>query len=151
MGARRGPRRTAVRVPRSRFVTGTRGVVSGTADQRSEGTVALHVGQIHWCTAKLREDYEEHPDPAGFAGDCFTLRVLQRVHEAVKDEPIMRDTFRRVMKLQLIETGKQDSGSVGKPAALFRKRARTGDGGKASRAIGGRSAVARQGSRTKRK
>ena len=122
-------------------------------------TPIAEVGQLRFdhdeiirrAVAKLREDYEEHPDPAGLAGDCFTLRALQRVHQAVKGEPIMRDTFRRVMKLQLIETGEHDSGSVGKPAALFRKRARSGDGRNASRAIGSRSAVGRQGSRTKRK
>ena len=110
-----------------------------------------HEEIIRLAVARLRERYADHPDPAGFAGSRFTLRELQRVHEAVHDTPLMRDTFRRVMQPQLVETGDYDRGSVGKPASLFRKRARTGARGNASRAIGRRRSGGRHGSRTRRK
>ena len=110
-----------------------------------------HEEIIHLAVVKLRKRYADHPDPAGFAGSRFTLRKLQRVHEAVGGTKIMRDTFRRVMQPQLVETGAYERGSVGKPASLFRKRARTGARGNASRAIGRRRSGGRHGSRTSRK
>ena len=122
-------------------------------------TPIAEVGQLRYdheeiigrAVATLRERYADHPDPAGFAGSRFTLRELQRVHEAVHGTPLMRDTFRRVMQPQLVETGDYDRGSVGKPASLFRKRARTGARGNAPRAIGRRRSGGRHGSRTSRK
>ena len=109
-----------------------------------------HEEIIRLAVARLRERYADHPDPEGFAGSRFTLLELQRVHEAVHGTPLMRDTFRRVMQPQLVETGDFGRGLVGKPASLFRKRARTGARGNAPRAIGRRRSGGRHGSRTSR-
>jgi 8-oxo-dGTP diphosphatase len=73
------------------------------------------------AVAKLRERYRAAPDPDGLLDEPFTLRELQRVHEAVAGAPLMRDTFRRAMLPHLVETGELGRGSVGKPARLFRR------------------------------
>ena len=52
------------------------------------------------------------------------MRDLQRLHEAVAGESLMRDTFRRRMEPQLRATGELNRGALGKPARVF---ATTGD------------------------
>lgn len=69
----------------------------------------------------LRADYRSAPDPARLVDEPFTLRTLQRAHEAVAGEPLMRDAFRRAMLPRLEETGELERGGVGKPARLFRR------------------------------
>ncbi|MFC5993506.1 NUDIX domain-containing protein [Pseudonocardia hispaniensis] len=68
-----------------------------------------------------RDLYRERPDPRGLIGTEFTLRDLQRVHESVLGEPLQKDTFRRRMLGALQETDRLSSGTVGKPARLFRR------------------------------
>lgn len=68
---------------------------------------------------ELRRRYSEAPDPGGLLESAFTIRELQRLHEAVAGETLMRDTFRRRMEPQLVPTGELERGGVGKPARLF--------------------------------
>lgn len=73
------------------------------------------------AVAHVRYRYAATPDPDGLLPQPFTLRELQRLHEAVAGEPFMRDTFRRTMEPQLVATGDLERGAVGKPARLFRR------------------------------
>lgn len=70
----------------------------------------------------LRERYASRPDPAGLAGERFTMRRLRRLHEAIAGRALQKDTFRRVMLPYLVETTEIERGHVGRPAALFRHR-----------------------------
>ncbi len=72
----------------------------------------------------LRARYEEAVDPCALIEEEFTLRDLQRVHEAVAGTSIQRDNFRRRVKDDVEETGGRLTGVVGKPPRLFRKKAR---------------------------
>lgn len=80
--------------------------------------VALAVGD-------LRDRYRGAPDPAGLAGQSFTLLELRRVHEAVLGEPLQKDTFRRQMisALTELEGDGPRVGTVGRPARLYRRLA----------------------------
>jgi ADP-ribose pyrophosphatase YjhB (NUDIX family) len=73
--------------------------------------------------------YAEHPDPRGLLGDEFTLLALQRLHQAVADGDLLKDTFRRRMLPKLVETGQYTRGGVGKPARTFRRAAEEGPAG----------------------
>ena len=68
-----------------------------------------------------RRSYRRYVDPARLVGEEFTLRQLQRAHEAVLG-PLPKDAFRRSVEPRLVETGRLSSGSVGKPARVFRRR-----------------------------
>lgn len=46
---------------------------------------------------------------------------LLRLHEAITGERLGKDTFRRHMLGQLVETGAYQQGAVGKPAKIFRR------------------------------
>ncbi len=75
---------------------------------------------VRWA----RTSYSERPDPCGLLGEEFTLYQLRKLHEAVLErrETPAKDTFRRRMGGLVVETGRMSSGSVGKPARLFRRR-----------------------------
>jgi 8-oxo-dGTP diphosphatase len=68
--------------------------------------------------------YRERPDPHGLLGDEFTLYQLRKLHEAVlgPEQTPAKDTFRRQMEEWVQETGRLSTGSVGKPAKLYRRR-----------------------------
>ena len=70
----------------------------------------------------LRSRYRDAPDPDGLLPAEFTLRDLQLLHEAVLGARVMKDAFRRGMIGGLVETGRLSTGSVGKPARLWRRR-----------------------------
>jgi 8-oxo-dGTP diphosphatase len=78
-----------------------------------------HEDILKAAVATLRDDYAYSPDPSGLIPEPFTLRDLQRVHEAVAGTPLRRDTFRRTMEPQLRATGETLLGAVGKPPRLF--------------------------------
>lgn len=69
----------------------------------------------------LRARYRALPDPAGLLPKEFTLRDLQLLHESVLGQRVMKDAFRRRMVDDLVETGRMATGSVGKPARLWRR------------------------------
>ena len=71
----------------------------------------------------LRAQYLAAPDPEGMLGAEFTLLDLLRLHSAIAGERLGKDTFRRHMRGQLLETDAYQQGLVGKPAKLFRHAA----------------------------
>ena len=73
------------------------------------------------AVAALRREYADHPDPARLLGECFTILDLHRTHLAIDSTTAHKDTFRRAMMRQLVETDQTESGTVGKPARLFRR------------------------------
>lgn len=81
-----------------------------------------HRQVVRLAVERLREQYAEHPDPRQLLEEPFTLAQLQDLHEAVAGEQFQKDTFRRLMEPQLRATGDMSSGSVGRPARLFRRR-----------------------------
>lgn len=57
----------------------------------------------------------------GLLPACFTLRQLQEVHEAILGRALLKPAFRRKLLDRgiLRETGKMESGSAFRPAALY--------------------------------
>ena len=83
-----------------------------------------HAEIVALAVSDLRARYRAAPDPAGLAGESFTLLELRRVHEAVLGEPLQKDTFRRQM-IDAIAEAEGDSpriGTVGRPARIYRRR-----------------------------
>lgn len=79
-------------------------------DQLMEGTQKLafdHGAMVRMAALKLREEYQEHPDPWDILG-IFTLKELREFHEAIDRGTYLRDTFRRVMEPQLVLATKED-------------------------------------------
>jgi 8-oxo-dGTP diphosphatase len=74
---------------------------------------------VEWA----RTLYGRAPDPRGLAGAEFTLLELQRLHEAIGGRALQKDTFRRRVRDDLDDTGQLSSGTIGKPARLYRRRA----------------------------
>lgn len=85
-----------------------------------------HRDIVRLAAAEVRAAYEEHPDPYRLLAEPFTMRQLRLLHDAVRGHvaEASRDTFRRRMEPQLEPTGELSSGTVGKPAALYRNPAR---------------------------
>lgn len=81
-----------------------------------------HAHIIEYAVAHLRAKYRLDPDPGGLLTSAFTLRDLREVHEAVLDEKLQRDTFRRTVEDGLEATGEMSDGTQGRPASLFRVR-----------------------------
>ncbi|MDQ1250338.1 MAG: 8-oxo-dGTP diphosphatase [Actinomycetota bacterium] len=79
-----------------------------------------HDAIVRMATDDLRSGYREHPDPDRLLPESFTLLQLQRLHEAVSGDDLVKDTFRRNMQPHLVETGELAEGTVGKPARLWR-------------------------------
>lgn len=79
-----------------------------------------HEEIIKIAVTRLRDSYRAAPDPEGLLGPEFTLLDLLRLHSAIAGEPLGKDTFRRHMRGQLVETDAYQQGLVGKPAKLFR-------------------------------
>ena len=79
-----------------------------------------HKKIIEMAVETLRASYRAAPDPEHLLGPEFTLLDLLRLHSAIAGEPLGKDTFRRHMRSQLVETDAYRPGLVGKPARLFR-------------------------------
>lgn len=77
---------------------------------------------VELAVQDLRERYRQSPDPAGLLQEPFTLLELRTVHEAVLGHPLQKDTFRRQMVPGLVDTGELTDGTIGRPAALYRRR-----------------------------
>ena len=69
----------------------------------------------------LKMRYETRPDPDRFLPSEFTVFQLREVHEVVLGRKLDKDLFRRKMNRHLKSTGNLSSGSVGKPAELFKR------------------------------
>lgn len=90
--------------------------------QHDHGLVFDHDQILRMAVETLRLAYRSHPDPERLLGPEFTLYELLRLHEAIAGDRLGKDTFRRHMRDQLVETDAYQSGVVGKPAKLFRHR-----------------------------
>lgn len=69
----------------------------------------------------MRARYEHAPDPDGLLPDEFTVLELREVHEAVLGHALDKDLFRRKHIDRLVATDGWKTGTVGRPAQLFRK------------------------------
>jgi 8-oxo-dGTP diphosphatase len=100
-------------------IGGERAVVPGRQQKLPFDHDAIVAEAVRWARAA----YTERPDPSGLLGDSFTLYQLRKLHEAVlgERETPGKDTFRRRMEGLVEETGALSSGTVGKPARLFRR------------------------------
>lgn len=86
-------------------------------------------GQLVWDHSKIlrvakeyvRDRYAVEADPDRLLDDIFTLRELQRVHEAVAGEELERIHFRRLMEGQVVDA-KATKSTGGRPARLFRHK-----------------------------
>lgn len=87
--------------------------------------IELPAGQAELVAGALdvaRNRYAHEPDPLVLLPDLFTLADLKDAHDAVFGEPrFSTDAFRRVMEPQLIIVGERKSGSVGRPAKVYRR------------------------------
>lgn len=86
-----------------------------------------HGAIIGSAVGVIRERYRCAPDPFGLVDAAepdgsFTLRELRLVHEAVAGHSLPPDSFRRMMRGLLVETGRMSTGRRGKPATLYRRR-----------------------------
>ena len=73
----------------------------------------------------LRQRYATRPDPNRLLGRNFTLHQLRKLHEAIAGQEIDKDKFRRQMERLLEPIDSLSSGSVGKPAQLFKRKPRS--------------------------
>lgn len=74
---------------------------------------------VEWARAR----HLDGPDPSRLLGEQFTLSDLQRLHEAVAGDRLVKDTFRRGVLPALEPTGGSRTGAVGRPASLYRHQA----------------------------
>lgn len=83
-----------------------------------------HPEIVRLAKHEIRRRYEAGADPEHLLGRTFTLRELQRVHEAVAGTALDRDRFRRAMEHRVVATGeiRENTGSRGRPAELFRRK-----------------------------
>lgn len=79
-----------------------------------------HREVVRLAVESLREQYAEKADPRRLLAEPFTLAQLQQLHEAVAGAEFQKDTFRRQMEPQVKATGEMATGTVGRPARLFR-------------------------------
>ena len=85
-----------------------------------QGVVYDHRQIIEMAVDTLRTSYRAFADPERLLGPEFTLLELLRLHSAIAGERLGKDTFRRHMLGQLVETDAYQPGVVGKPAKVFR-------------------------------
>lgn len=80
-----------------------------------------HAKIISFAVDALRAQYRRAPDPARLLDEPFTMRQLRHVHEAIANERLLPDTFRRSMLPSLEPTGDLFSEGRGRPAELYRR------------------------------
>lgn len=99
-------------------ISGEKVIIPGRQQRLPFDHDQIVVEAVHWARAA----YTERPDPCGLLGEEFTLYQLRKLHEAVLGgrETPAKDTFRRRMEALVVESGRMSSGTVGKPARLFR-------------------------------
>ena len=97
-------------------ITGTRPQLPGRRRRLPYDHDAIVAAAVSW----MRSRYQRRPDPSHLLGPEFTLSDLQRLHEAVLGVPLVKDTFRRTVTPYLVPTGSERTGTVGRPAALYR-------------------------------
>lgn len=97
------------------------------ADGRALRLAFDHAEQVGMAVARLRGKLAYTPIGFQLLAECFTLRELHAVHEAVLGRPLNKDSFRRRMlsSKELEATGDQQCGVEHRPAALYRFRRRS--------------------------
>jgi ADP-ribose pyrophosphatase YjhB (NUDIX family) len=80
-----------------------------------------HDAIVERAAADLAERYADRPDPDRLLGPVFTVRDLQRVHEAVVGQTWHKDAFRRLMEPHLVPVPGKDRSEKGPPAQLYRR------------------------------
>jgi hypothetical protein len=78
-----------------------------------------HTDIVAKAVRLLRRRYRTEPDPFRLLGQRFTMSELRHVHEAVHGRVLMRDTFKRLMEPQLIETSERAEGRRGRPTPYY--------------------------------
>ena len=81
-----------------------------------------HDAIVSWAVSDMRDRYSSTPDPDRLLGETFSVRQLQRVHEAVVGRPWHKDAFRRFMEPHLVVAHGKDRSGYGPPAQMFRRR-----------------------------
>jgi 8-oxo-dGTP diphosphatase len=89
---------------------------------RQRGLPFDHDTIVSHAVSDLRSRYSSLPDPDGLLGGVFSVRQLQRVHEAVVGSDWHKDAFRRLMEPHLVAVPGKDRGEKGPPAQLYRRR-----------------------------
>jgi len=85
------------------------------------GMVHGHDDIVAFAVASLRASYAAAPDPRGLLAEPFTMSELRHVHEAVRGERLLPDSFRRAMLPLLVDTGSRAAAGPGKPATRYRR------------------------------
>lgn len=85
------------------------------------GMVHGHDDIVAFAVASLRASYAAAPDPRGLLPEPFTMTELRHVHEAVRGERLLPDSFRRAMLPLLVDTGSRAAVGPGKPATRYRR------------------------------
>ncbi|MBB3060059.1 NUDIX hydrolase [Microbulbifer rhizosphaerae] len=87
-----------------------------------------HEKILRYARERLRQKALYSIVPAYALPKKFTLPELQRVHEAIIGKPLQKKSFRRRIEQAdlLIDTGEKRS-EGGRPATLYRMRAKSGD------------------------
>ena len=80
-----------------------------------------HDAIVERAAADLAARYTDRPDPDRLLGPVFTVRDLQRVHEAVVGHTWHKDAFRRLMEPHLVPVPGKDRSEKGPPAQLYRR------------------------------
>ncbi|MDR6572481.1 ADP-ribose pyrophosphatase YjhB (NUDIX family) [Curtobacterium sp. 320] len=87
----------------------------------ARGMVHGHDDILAFAVASLRASYAAAPDPRGLLAEPFTMSELRHVHEAVRGERLLPDSFRRAMLPLLLDTGSRAAAGPGKPATRYRR------------------------------
>ncbi|MDP4332116.1 NUDIX hydrolase [Curtobacterium sp. A7_M15] len=85
------------------------------------GMVHGHDDIVAFAVDSLRAAYAGTPDPRGLLPEVFTMTELRHVHEAVRGERLLPDSFRRAMLPLLVDTGSRATAGPGKPATRYRR------------------------------
>ncbi|MET3451246.1 NUDIX hydrolase [Curtobacterium sp. 1544] len=86
------------------------------------GMVHGHDDIVAFAVDRLRAAYAGAPDPHRLLAEPFTMTELRRVHEAVRGEALLPDSFRRAMLPMLTATEAKRAEGPGKPATRYRRR-----------------------------
>lgn len=87
----------------------------------TRGMVHGHDDIVAFAVARLRAAYSVAPDPHGLLDEPFTMTELRRVHEAIRGEALLPDSFRRAMLPMLTATEAKRAEGPGKPATRYRR------------------------------
>lgn len=94
------------------------------SDGRSVRLAFDHDAIVNAAAQRLRSDLDRTTDVYALLPDEFTLRELQIVHEAIRNESLNKPAFRKRMldSGRLEPVGRKDVGGAYRPAELYRLR-----------------------------